>query len=68
MHAGYRVIVPDMLGYRSTDKPANVFVYTTRTLSHDLAAISGLDLVGVEKAITMVIGHYDTLQSTSLFL
>jgi soluble epoxide hydrolase/lipid-phosphate phosphatase len=53
VHAGYRVIAPDMLGYGSTDKPADVSAYTTKNLSHDLAAI--LDLVGVERAV--VIGH-----------
>jgi len=53
--AGYRVIVPDMLGYsgRGTDEPEDFAEYTTKKLSDDLAAL--LDLIEVEKAV--VIGH-----------
>ncbi|KDQ64432.1 hypothetical protein JAAARDRAFT_52384 [Jaapia argillacea MUCL 33604] len=50
---GYRVIVPDMLGYGGTDKPSEVGEYSTKKLCEDLAGL--LDLVGVERAV--VIGH-----------
>ncbi|KAF8260615.1 alpha/beta-hydrolase [Lactarius quietus] len=53
VRAGYRVIVPDMLGYGGTDKPRDVEEYSIRGLCADLAAL--LDVVGVRKAI--VIGH-----------
>ncbi|KAI0290085.1 alpha/beta-hydrolase [Multifurca ochricompacta] len=53
VRAGYRVVVPDMLGYGGTDKPLAVEEYSTRRLSDDLVAL--LDLIGVSKAI--VIGH-----------
>lgn len=53
VRAGYRVIVPDMLGYGGTDKPRAAEEYSTRRLCADLAAL--LDVVGVHKAI--VIGH-----------
>jgi soluble epoxide hydrolase/lipid-phosphate phosphatase len=48
----FRVIVPDMLGYGSTDKPLAPSEYSTRMLSDDLAAL--LDLVGVEKAVCVL--------------
>ncbi|KIJ56941.1 hypothetical protein M422DRAFT_198290 [Sphaerobolus stellatus SS14] len=50
---GYRVIVPDMLGYGGTDKPVDPANYSTKALSDDLAAL--LDIAGVKKAI--VLGH-----------
>ncbi|KAH8830278.1 Alpha/Beta hydrolase protein [Flagelloscypha sp. PMI_526] len=50
---GYRVLVPDMLGYGETDKPSDLSKYTTKSLTADLAAL--LDAVGVEKAV--IIGH-----------
>jgi len=51
--AGYRVVVPDMLGYGGTDKPHGPAEYTTKKLSDDLAAL--LDFIGVQKAV--IIGH-----------
>ncbi|KAL1709176.1 Alpha/Beta hydrolase protein [Schizophyllum commune] len=51
--AGYRVIVPDMLGYGGTDKPHDSAEYTTKKLCNDLAAL--LDLLDVRKAV--LIGH-----------
>ena len=48
----FRVIIPDMLGYGSTDKPLAPSEYSTRMLSDDLAAL--LDLVGVEKAVCVL--------------
>lgn len=51
--AGYRVIVPDMLGYGGTDKPSDFAEYTTRQLSDDLAAI--LDFIEVPKAASLVL-------------
>ncbi|EIN03457.1 alpha/beta-hydrolase [Punctularia strigosozonata HHB-11173 SS5] len=50
---GYRVIVPDMLGYGTTDKPYDVGAYTTKRLCEDLVAL--LDHIGVRKAV--MIGH-----------
>ncbi|KAL9713099.1 hypothetical protein Ac2012v2_004340 [Leucoagaricus gongylophorus] len=50
---GYRVVVPDMLGYGETDKPEDIGNYTTKQLCADLVAI--LDLIGVHKIV--IIGH-----------
>lgn len=50
---GYRVVVPDMLGYGKTDMPTETWAYSTKHLCSDLAAL--LDYIGVHKAI--VIGH-----------
>ncbi|KAK0461777.1 Alpha/Beta hydrolase protein [Desarmillaria tabescens] len=50
---GFRVVVPTMLGYGDTDRPADPGEYTTKKLCADLIAL--LDLLGVEKAV--VIGH-----------
>ncbi|KAF9226901.1 alpha/beta-hydrolase [Gyrodon lividus] len=50
---GYRVVVPDMLGYGKTDMPLEPCAYSTKRLCDDLAAL--LDLLGVRKAV--VIGH-----------
>ncbi|OCH87502.1 alpha/beta-hydrolase [Obba rivulosa] len=50
---GYRVVVPDMLGYGGTDKPKDAEEYTSKKLCADLAAL--LDFVGVRQAV--VIGH-----------
>lgn len=51
--AGYRVVVPDMLGYGETDRPQDPAEYTMRKLCDDLAAL--LDLLDVRKAV--LIGH-----------
>ncbi|CAK5262480.1 unnamed protein product [Mycena citricolor] len=51
--AGYRVIVPDMLGYGGSDAPVDPAQYTTKRLADDLAAL--LTALSVERAI--VIGH-----------
>ena len=51
MRAGYRVVVPDMLGYGGTDKPLAVEEYSTKKLCADLAAL--LDVVGVWKAVSV---------------
>jgi len=53
VRAGYRVVVPDMLGYGGTDKPLAAEEYSTKKLCADLAAL--LDIIGVSRAI--VIGH-----------
>ncbi|KZT24573.1 alpha/beta-hydrolase [Neolentinus lepideus HHB14362 ss-1] len=50
---GYRVIVPDMLGYGGTDKPKEAIQYSPKRLSDDLAAL--LDAVQIRKAV--IIGH-----------
>ncbi|EIN10999.1 alpha/beta-hydrolase [Punctularia strigosozonata HHB-11173 SS5] len=50
---GYRVVVPDMLGYGTTDKPYDIGAYTTKRLCEDLVAL--LDHIGVRKAV--MIGH-----------
>ncbi len=51
VRAGYRVVVPDMLGYGGTDKPLAVEEYSTKKLCADLAAL--LDVVGVWKAVSV---------------
>lgn len=51
MRAGYRVVVPDMLGYGGTDKPLTAEEYSTKKLCADLAAL--LDVVGVSKAVSV---------------
>ena len=51
MRAGYRVVVPDMLGYGGTDKPLAAEEYSTKMLCADLAAL--LDVVGVSKAVSV---------------
>ncbi|KZP02835.1 alpha beta-hydrolase [Athelia psychrophila] len=53
VEAGYRVIVPDMLGYGRSDTPNDVQEYSTKSLSNDLAAL--LDHLGLQKAV--IIGH-----------
>ncbi|KAF8238998.1 alpha/beta-hydrolase [Tricholoma matsutake] len=50
---GFRVVVPDMLGYGGTDKPADSSEYSTRRLCADMAAL--LDLLAIHKAV--LIGH-----------
>ncbi|TFK55629.1 alpha/beta-hydrolase [Heliocybe sulcata] len=50
---GYRVIVPDMLGYGGTDKPKETKEYSPKRLSDDMAAL--LDLDEIRKAV--IIGH-----------
>lgn len=46
---GFRVVVPDMLGYGGTDKPIHPSEYSTQKLCSDLAAL--LDLLGVKRAV-----------------
>ncbi|XP_006456768.1 hypothetical protein AGABI2DRAFT_78715 [Agaricus bisporus var. bisporus H97] len=50
---GYRVIVPDTLGYGDTDKPSSAEEYSMKSLCADIAAL--LDKAGLEKAI--IVGH-----------
>ena len=50
MHARYRVLVPDMLGYGGTEKPLDAEEYSTKKLCADLAAL--LDVVGVSRAVS----------------
>jgi hypothetical protein len=47
--AGNRVVVPDMLGYGSTDMPLDSKEYSTKRLTDDLAAL--LDLLSIQKAV-----------------
>lgn len=51
--AGYRCIVPDLRGYGTSDKPADVADYSIGILAGDVAAV--LDAAGVERA--HVVGH-----------
>ncbi|KAJ6466711.1 alpha beta-hydrolase [Mycena vitilis] len=51
--AGFRVVVPDMLGYGGSDAPVDPAQYTTKRLSADLAAL--LTVLGVDRAV--VVGH-----------
>ncbi|KAI9068461.1 alpha/beta-hydrolase [Trametes sanguinea] len=50
---GYRVVVPDMLGYGGTDKPQDEAEYTPRKICNDIAAL--MDLLQLQKAV--IIGH-----------
>ncbi|KAF8709508.1 Ndr family, partial [Rhizoctonia solani] len=50
---GWRVIVPDKLGYGETDQPRDIRNYTTKSICADLAAL--LDLLGVQRVI--LVGH-----------
>ncbi|KAF7290891.1 Epoxide hydrolase hydrolase [Mycena chlorophos] len=51
--AGFRVVVPDMLGYGGSDAPTDPSNYTTKRLADDLAAL--LTALGVDRAV--IIGH-----------
>ncbi|KAJ7284173.1 epoxide hydrolase [Mycena rebaudengoi] len=51
--AGFRVVVPDMLGYGDSDAPMDPAQYTTKRLCADLAAL--LDALAVPRAV--VVGH-----------
>ncbi|CDO73788.1 hypothetical protein BN946_scf185015.g117 [Trametes cinnabarina] len=50
---GYRVVVPDMLGYGGTDKPEDEAEYTPRKICNDIAAL--MDLLQLQRAV--IIGH-----------
>lgn len=50
VEAGYRVVVPDKLGYGGTDKPRDEAEYTAKKICADLAAL--LDLLQVSKAVS----------------
>ena len=50
---GYSVIVPDMLGYGGTAKPANVEAYNQSLIAQDVVDV--LDSEKIQKVI--VIGH-----------
>jgi len=52
---GNRVVVPDMLGYGSTDMPLDSKEYSTKRLANDLAAL--LDLLSVQKAVRDMMPH-----------
>ncbi|KAJ7167567.1 epoxide hydrolase [Mycena filopes] len=51
--AGFRVVVPDMLGYGGSDAPVDPLQYTTKRLAADLMAL--LTALGIGRAI--VVGH-----------
>ena len=50
---GYGLIVPDMLGYGGTDKPADIEDYRSGLIAQDLVDI--LDAKKIDKAIA--VGH-----------
>ncbi|KAG1760714.1 Alpha/Beta hydrolase protein [Suillus occidentalis] len=50
---GFRVIVPDMLGYGETDMPHDASAYSTKSICNDISAL--LDFLAIHKAV--VIGH-----------
>lgn len=50
---GFRVIVPDMLGYGETDTPHDSSAYSTKNICNDISAL--LDFLAIPKAV--VIGH-----------
>ncbi|KAJ7498563.1 alpha/beta-hydrolase, partial [Mycena latifolia] len=51
--AGFRVVVPDMLGYGASDAPIDPARYSTKRLADDLVAL--LTALGIDRAV--VIGH-----------
>ncbi|KAF7355662.1 Epoxide hydrolase hydrolase [Mycena sanguinolenta] len=51
--SGFRVIVPDMLGYGGSSAPIDPAQYTTKRLARDLAAM--LTKLGIARAV--VVGH-----------
>ncbi|KAG2054910.1 alpha/beta-hydrolase [Suillus hirtellus] len=50
---GFRVIVPDMLGYGETDMPHDSSAYSPKNICNDISAL--LDFLAIPKAV--VIGH-----------
>ena len=46
---GYRVVVPDMLGYGGTQKPIEASDYSAKKICADLAAL--LDLLEIKSAV-----------------
>ncbi|KAF8313269.1 alpha/beta-hydrolase [Clavulina sp. PMI_390] len=50
---GWRVIVPDALGYGGTDKPKDISAYSLRLICNDFAAL--LDHEGLSQVV--VVGH-----------
>ncbi|KAG1877447.1 Alpha/Beta hydrolase protein [Suillus subluteus] len=50
---GFRVIVPDMLGYGETDMPRDSSAYSTKNICNDISAL--LDFLAIPKVV--VIGH-----------
>jgi soluble epoxide hydrolase/lipid-phosphate phosphatase len=53
VNKGWRVVVPDTLGYGGSSKPDDVALYSVKNLCADLVAL--LDIIDVERAI--IIGH-----------
>jgi soluble epoxide hydrolase/lipid-phosphate phosphatase len=51
VRAGYRVVVPDMLGYGRSDKPDEPEEYSLKMISDDLASI--LDVIRVLKVVSL---------------
>jgi pimeloyl-ACP methyl ester carboxylesterase len=51
--SGYRVIIPDQLGYNLSDKPACIVIYSIDLLARDVVGV--LDTVAASKAF--VVGH-----------
>ena len=51
VRAGYRVVVPDMLGYGQSDKPHDSEEYSLKTISGDLASI--LDVIRVRQVVSL---------------
>ncbi|MEQ8857006.1 MAG: alpha/beta hydrolase [Pseudomonadales bacterium] len=54
VQAGYRVLVPDMLGYGETEKPTDPRRYSLENMVYDMIAL--LDAMGVQQ-VEMVVGH-----------
>ena len=52
MDLGYRVVVPDKLGYGGTDKPESESEYTPRKITGDIAAL--MDLLQIPRAVSRV--------------
>ena len=57
---GYRVVVPDMLGYGGTQKPIDASEYSTKKLCADLAAL--LDLLEIKSAVCSMTKPFNGFQ------
>lgn len=55
--SGYRLIVPDLLGYGRTSKPASLEEYSARSMAYDLADLMTFVMQGKHQNKFAVVGH-----------
>ena len=48
---GYRVVVPDKLGYGGSEQPEDAVHYTPKRITDDIAAL--MDLLQIPKAVSL---------------